>query len=370
MMTPRERILTAMSHKMPDRVPLHYWGRVDVDRTLTQYLHAKNWEEVAKRLGFWGVAQVGLRIRFPKWEARKDKVAKTGDFPGSGTPYVWLDDTTFENEWGVVHRIGSTGRYLEYIRGPLQNVEDPDEYDFPKFDQIIDQPDLARRIADMKAQGLFVSGGVDNIYKVTWQLRGMEQALMDYLINRDFKEKLYDKLCPLQEEICRRLVTAGVDMFEITGDISMADRIIMGAQTWREVDKPRLARLIAVAKSINPNVHVFIHSDGNLNDLMDDLIEIGFDVINPVQPECMDPVEVKRRWGDKITLHGCGSLQKVLPFGTVDDVRKHVNYLIANCGRNGGLILGPSNNVQPDVPMQNLVAFYDTAMQFDLSKLK
>jgi len=192
---------------------------------------------------------------------------------------------------------------------------------------------------------------------------------MDYLINRDFKEKLYDKICPLYEEICRRLVTAGVDQFEIGGDISMHDRIIMGAKTWREVDKPRIARLIAVAKSINPDVHIFIHSDGNLTELMDDLIEIGFDVINPIQPECMEPAMVKRRWGDKITLHGCGSLQKVLPFGTVADVRDHVNYLIENCGRNGGLVLGPSNNLQPDIPMENIVTFYDTALQYDLGKL-
>lgn len=369
-MSPRERILTAMSHQMPDRVPLHYWGRIDVDRTLRKYLHAKNWQDVARRLGFYGTAPVGVGIRFPKWEARTDKVAKKGDFPGAGTPYVWLDDCTFENEWGTVHRIGSGGRYLEYVRGPLQNAEDPDEYDYPTPDRIVDEPDLPKRIADLKAQGLFVRGGVENLYKTTWQLRGMEQTLMDYLINRDFKEKLYDKICPLQEEICRRLVSAGIDMFEIGGDISMHDRIIMGAQTWREVDKPRIARLIAVAKSINPDVHIFIHSDGNLIELMDDLIEIGFDVINPIQPECMEPAMVKRRWGDKITLHGCGSLQKVLPFGTVDDVRKHVTYLIENCGRNGGLVLGPSNNLQPDVPMENIVAFYDTALQYDLSKLR
>ena len=131
-----------------------------------------------------------------------------------------------------------------------------------------------------------------------------------------------------------------------------------------------LAQLIEIGRSINPDLHIFIHSDGNLMEIMDDLIEIGFDIINPIQPECMDPFAVKRRWGDVITMDGCGSIQDVLPFGTVDDVRKHVTDLIEGCAYNGGLILAPSNVVQQDTPLENVLAFYETACEYDLSRLR
>ena len=104
-------------------------------------------------------------------------------------------------------------------------------------------------------------------------------------------------------------------------------------------------------------------------ELMDDFVEIGFDVINPVQPECMDPAEVKRRWGDKITIHGGISLQRTLPFGTVQEVREEVETLIRKCGYNGGLVVFPSNVIQPDTSVENIIACYHAARDFDVASL-
>ena len=368
-MTPRERILTTLNHRMPDRLQMSYWGRPDVDRAVMGRLGLDSHAQLAERFGFDGVAGVGLGLRFPEWEARDDRVAKPGDWPGGGTEYVWHDEATFEDCWGTLWRVGRDGKYLEYVRGPLQTSTDPDEYDFPGPDRVIDAPDLASRISELKAKGCFVEAGLEQPYKTAWRLRGMEENLIDYVANPGFKERLYDRIYETWEEICRRVVSAGIDMLSIGGDIAMQDRLIMSEQVWRRVDKPRMARLIGIAKSINPDVHIFIHSDGDLRGIMDDLIEIGFDVINPIQPECMDPVETKRRWGDRITLHGCGSIQRVLPFGTTADVRRHVLRVIENCAVGGGLILGPSNNLQFDTPMENIVAFYDTALEYDLGGL-
>jgi uroporphyrinogen decarboxylase len=150
-------------------------------------------------------------------------------------------------------------------------------------------------------------------------------------------------------------------MISITGDIAMQDRIIMGPEAWRRVDKPRMADLIRACRAVNPEVFFFIHSDGNVSDLMDDLIEIGFNVINPIQPECMDPVEVKKRWGDKITIHGGVSLQRTLPNGTPEEVRAEVESLIRQCGYNGGLVVFPSNVIQPDTSVENIVACFHSA---------
>jgi uroporphyrinogen decarboxylase len=176
----------------------------------------------------------------------------------------------------------------------------------------------------------------------------MENVLADYLINRELLEYIYDKLYALYKGMALRMAKAGVDMISITGDIAMQDRIIMGPRPWREVDKPKLANLISECRKIKPDLFFFIHSDGNVWDLMDDFIEIGFNVINPIQPECMDPVEV----------------QKTLPFGSPDDVRKEVENLIKNCGYNGGLVVFPSNVIQPDTPLENIITCFQTARDF------
>lgn len=195
-------------------------------------------------------------------------------------------------------------------------------------------------------------------------LRGMENLLCDYLINRPFIEKLYDKLYGLQGEILRRMTKAGMDMIGFEGDITMQHSLLMGPDTWRAVDKPRLAKVIASCKQINPDIHVFIHSDGDISEIIPDLVEAGCDVIDPIQPEYMDPIKIKKLYGDKITLHRCGSLQKTLPFGTSEDCRKEAIAYIEQCGQNGGLILEASNTISYDVPVENVVAWYEAVRDY------
>ncbi len=362
-MTPRERILMTMAHRRPDRIPTAYVARGEVDRAIMAYYAVETMTEVHEILGTDGWELVDIGIRFPEWD-KKPKAIKHGDWSYADRELYWHDERTFEDQWGTVHRIGRDGKYVEWISGPLQGLDDADDYAFPTVDDLIDDADLPCKVQAQKDQGLFVSTEVSQPYTLAWGLRGMEQWLMDYLLNPDFVNKLYDKIYGLLTEIGRRCVAAGVDMFRIDGDIAMHDRIIMGADTWRRFDKPRLAAMSAELRSINPDLHLFMHSDGNLMEVMDDLIEVGFDVIDPIQPECMDPVEVKQRWGEMITLHGCGSLQRVLPFGTTQDVRNHVIELIEKCGYNGGLVLRPSNVISFDVPVENVVTFFETARDY------
>ncbi len=370
-MNPRERIEKTVNHELADQVRLKISPRDEVRRELMAHFETDDWAEVCRKLGVEGFASVRVAIAWPDWEARDDTEARPGDWPGSDQEYIWHDDRTFEDRWGTIQRVGADGKYVEQIRAPLEDadIDDLEEYDFPGPDRLIDDPDLPARVQQLKEQGYWVNAGVEQPYKTAWRLRGMEQNLMDYQIGKDFKNALYDRIYETWKEICRRTVSAGVDQFSIGGDIAMQDRLIMSRESWRELDKPRLADLIATAKNINPNLHIFIHSDGNLMEIMDDLIEIGFDIINPIQPECMNPFEVKRRWGEQITMDGCGSIQQVLPFGTVSDVRKHVTDLIEGCAYNGGLILAPSNVVQHDTPIENILAFYETARDYDLSRL-
>ena len=254
---------------------------------------------------------------------------------------------------------GSPGRWSTSRR----RTTSPD-IRFPTPEDVREPERYAARVAELKAENRFVCGEVDNPFKRLWHLRGYENALVDYLANPEVLEAVYDRLFAVVGELCVRMARAGVDMVKVVGDVSMQDRITMGPASWRKFDKPRWGRLIDACRAENPETVFFFHSDGKLDDLIDDLVEVGFTVINPIQPECMNPIEVKRRWGDRITMHGGISIQRTLPFGTVEEVRREVETLVRHCGYNGGLVVMPSNNIQPDTPIENILACYDAAREF------
>ena len=367
-MTPRERILASLHHQVPDRTPTDGWFHPAVQEMLKDHYGTDDWDEVLIELGIEGWASCGVELRFPEYELRATE--RPGPVPGRTA--VWLDERTYEDEWGVRHRIGAGGWYEEWVDGPLtaaHTVRDMAQAWLPGSDNIVEPDDYAGRVAQLKAQGCFVSGGIPNPYKQAWMLRGMDNVLADYLIHRDMLETLYDRLYELYGDMAQRMARAGVDMIQITGDIAMQDRIIMGPDTWRQVDKPRLQRLIDACREINPDVLFFIHSDGDVSELVPDIVELGFDVLNPLQPECVDPAQIKREWGTRIALHGGISLQRTLPFGTVDDVRDEVENLIRSCGYDGGLVVFPSNVIQPDTPVENIIACFHAARDFDVARL-
>ncbi len=367
-MNPRERILATLSHEAPDRTPTDAWFHREVTKMLLDYYKTDDFEHVLKELGIEGWYKLGPWIEFPDFE----KIATERPGGGAWRPGIWKDARTYEDEWGVVYKLGDGDWYEERVSGPLESAERVEEildFDFPTVDQVREPEGYAERIAEKKKQELFVSAGIPNPYKTAWQLRGMDNILADYLINPEMLDALYDKLYELYTELCLRMVRADIDMITVTGDVAMQDRIIMGPDSWRRVDKPRLARLIEICRNVKSDVFFFIHSDGDVTDIMDDLVEIGFNVINPIQPECMDPFDVKKRWGNRITMHGGISIQKTLPFGTAEEVRREVEELIQGCGYDGGLVVFPSNVIQPDTPIENIIDCFHAARDYPVQKL-
>ncbi|NCO32880.1 MAG: hypothetical protein AUJ92_10520 [Armatimonadetes bacterium CG2_30_59_28] len=363
-MTPRERILKAINRELPDRTPTAWWVRAELVRKLAENFDCDA-SDVAAKLGIEGWGSIGFDVEFPGYKERCNGKLE-GDMPYAGSEYIFRSEDVFEDAYGVVRKVGQDRKYVEWVSGPLVNAASPEEIDFPVVGQILDNPNAAAEVQKQKSEGLFVTAGIGNPFKTAWEVRGFENVLTDYLVNREFLETLYDRIYDLYNELTRRAVHAGVDMISMTGDISMQDRMIITPKLWREVDKPRMAYWVSEAKKINPAVHVFIHSDGNYEEIIPDLVEIGFDVLNPIQPECMDPAKIKREWGDKVCLHGTGSIQKTIPFGTVEDVRNEVIHRIENCGYNGGLVLMPSNVIQYDNPIENVIAFFETARDYPL----
>jgi uroporphyrinogen-III decarboxylase len=152
----------------------------------------------------------------------------------------------------------------------------------------------------------------------------------------------------------------GVDMLWLGDDVGMQNAMLISPKMWRRFLKPRMANFIAELKAINPDVKVAYHSDGQIYPIIPDLIEIGLDVLNPVQPASMDPVRLKKEYGDKLCFWGTIDEQHTLPFGSADDVRAEVIERLNTIGRGGGLILGPTHSVQLDTPMENFWAMIET----------
>ncbi len=284
----------------------------------------------------------------------------------SGKPVVFHDDRTFEDHWGIRRRIGQDGKYVEWVDGPLTKAKEVAEYDFPQASECLAEPEsIAGQVEELKKK-VCVFGRINNPFKLGWFLRGMENLLCDLVVNRDFAQELYRKVYAFETERAVRLAQAGVDVIQVVGDIAMQDRMMFAPEIWRDLDGPLMGELIRKVRQVNPQIIWAFHSDGQMEQALPCLIDWGFTIINPIQPECMDPEQIKQKYGKQITLHGTMSIVNILPLGTVEQVRQATEERIRRCGYDGGLILGPTNETQWDTPIENLLAMYDTAKSIDL----
>ncbi len=343
-MTPRERVLRCLNHQTADRVPLSGSFRPEVWKELREHFGTDDTNLINEKLGL-DFKGVGMK-------AAREFLERSG-----GSSVIRHDDGSYEDGWGV--RQIDTGPYMKYVHHPLSDESSLDAYKFPSLDGRFEG---VKERAEQLKQNYVVSAGTATFFTESWRLRGLEAFLVDIAMESPFLVKLLDRMLEYKLEIVSQFAQAGVDIISVGGDIAMHTRLFMDPPLWRKHFKWRDAMLIEEARKYGVQ-HFYFHTDGNLMEVMEDLIEIGFDIINPIQPECMDPYEVKERFGDRMTLHGTISAQRTLPFGTVEDVRNEVRERIERCGKDGGLVIAPSNMVQFDVPMENLLAVYETARE-------
>lgn len=367
-MTPRERMIATLAHRRPDRVPIQLGWRAEVTQAAMAHYGVATPGEVAEILEADIFRTAAPATRWAQYE-RRINGELSGDFGDIG-PTVLHDERTFEDHWGVLQRVGSTGKYLQWVDGPFAATDDLDSFDWPDEGNVVPEPDLPRRVRALQDAGYWVhSGGGAHPFKRAWHMRGFENFLCDYVANPGWVEALYERLLGFIIPVCRAAAGAGVDMIDFWGDVAMQDRMIVPPASWRSLDKPAWRRIITETRQVKADVKFFFHSDGDIRPIMEDLIEVGFDIINPLQPECVNPAEVKARWGQQVTLDGGGSVQRTLPFGTLADVRAEVDFLMRHCAYDGGYVFRASNVVGYDCPIENVIAYYEMARDYDLSSL-
>ncbi len=357
-MTSRQRVLTALAFEEPDRVPVDYRLRRDVAERLAAHVGARDEEELQRRLGI-DFRSVGVREHHPAFEARTSG-ALGGSMEKRGRRFVFHPDGSYEDAWGIVFRPGADGIYEQWISGPFKETDDLGSFAWPGMEIFESVDAVRRRVEAWKGEYALVAS-VNYPFKICWQMRGLENFLCDMLLEPDWARALWKKVASYEVEKAVRAASAGVDIVAFIGDIAMQNRLLLSVPAWRAIDKPLFAAMIAAVKRANPAVKIMYHSDGDLSEVIDDLIEIGVDILNPIQPESMDPAALKRRYGGRLVLNGAVSIQRTLPFGTVADVRAEIRRLVADCAPGGGFILAPSNHILADVPLENILEIYRAA---------
>lgn len=274
------------------------------------------------------------------------------------------------DEWGVGWVPGSLFHFEDMIH-PLANfssVADVETYPFPDLAAAERFEGYRAEVQRVQAAGYAVVGTCKplggTVFWPAYKLRGMEALLIDMLVNQDFAAALLDRATQISAALATRIAGAGVDVVWMADDFGTQQDLMVSLPMWEHWFKGRLATVIAAAKAANPQALVAFHSDGAVTKIIPHLIEIGVDVLNPLQPECMDTEEVKARFGDRLSFWGSVGTQTTMPFGTPDDVRAVVRERVRTLGKGGGLLLAPTHMVEPDVPWENIMAFSQAVEEY------
>lgn len=369
-MTSRERVLTALDHKQPDRVPL------DLGATQTG-ISVESYDKLKRLLGISTETRVS-NVIMQLAEVEEDVLQRFQiDFRHllPQPPSTWTlkiePDNSFLDEWGCKWRRPPGSHYYDLARSPLAMATIDDLANFPWPD-----PDDPGRVSGMTERleylrdhtGCALEAGLLGPYETCWMLRGLEQWFYDMMVDPEFASALFDRVVDVLEGMHTRfLEVAGpyLDVVMLWDDFGCQDNLLISPKLFRDLIKPREARLIAAIKS-RTNARMAIHSCGAVYSILPDFVEIGIEIINPVQVSAvgMDPVRLKKHFGQALSFWGGIDTQHTLPFGTPLEVASEVRQRVAQLGRDGGYILASVHNIQADVPPGNVIAMFDAALEY------
>jgi uroporphyrinogen decarboxylase len=358
-MNSRERVLRAF-HVVPgkpDRPPVQF----DLCRSLTDHFSEVLGIPADYALSYYEDLTYRISANAVRTAMGSDCVIVGGTVREGFVPKPVSGDIS-ENEFGM--HMKPTPLYMEVVRCPLaeaSTIEDVEKYDFPdayapgRFDK-------ARRDIAQYKKDYFVIGDCElSIFELAWHLTGMQEYMMAMAMEEPWIGVLNDKVEAWTLGLARQLVEAGADAIWFGEDLGTQTSMLISPDMWRSEFKPRYARMIAELKKINPEVVYIIHSDGAVAPLVDDFIEIGFSVYNPVQPNVpgSDPEELNQKYGNRIAFFGGVDQQVLLPSGDVQALRDEIRRRYQVMGLDGNYLMAPAHIIQADVSPEMVVAMID-----------
>lgn len=362
-MKPRERVWMALNHETPDRCPFQASFTPEFAQRLRRHLQVKQ-QKAHNPHGGGNTYELERRLG-------EDMLLVSVGWANA----YYQQSGAYTDEWGVAWKSIAyetpfgIGHYTEPVGHPLTGDREVLSYRGPDPHRAELYEAAESALQNFKDEYWIVGVTVTTIFECAWALRGYERLLSDFILDPDRAEHILEIPYRYHLAAAKRLVEMGVDMIWIGDDVGAQSRMLISPRHWRKYLKPRMANFIAELKAINPDVKVAYHSDGFIYPIIPELIEIGLDVLNPVQPASMDPARLKREFGQKLCFWGSIDEQYTLPFGSPEAIRTEVLTRLKTIGANGGLILGPTHHVQLDTPMENFCAMVDTVTRTKYTEL-
>jgi uroporphyrinogen decarboxylase len=358
-MNSRERTLRAIRHEKPDRPPVYSSVTPQIAEKLAEHFGIAL-EEPLPSLFSNRISWPGLM------ELLGDDLIAVGYCYADDRPVYFTQEGLQVNEWGMVFK--DSGLYWEFCNFPLQNAESVNDilnYSFPdpfakgRFDK------AKSTISKYDKSHAIIGEMETTIFETCWYLTGLGKFLMDLLIEPPYLQTLLDRVMQINLDLARQLVNLGVDIIWLGDDFGSQSGMIMDPETWRKHFKPRMKYIFSELKKVNPEVKIAWHSCGSFLPIVPDFIEIGLDILNPLQPLAygMDPAYFKKKWGKQLTFFGAIDIQHLLPFESPKTIKAEVKRIALILGKGGGYILAPAHNIQPDTPVENVLAMYEAVKE-------
>jgi len=279
-----------------------------------------------------------------------------------------LPDSTVFDEYGIGHSKGSSAAFhMTRMHHPLRGASFSEIMDYPY--PVVDESKLDEfkiKVTTLRHNGLATLGFMQmTVWEASWYLRSMEELMVDMMMENESAALLLDKITDFACSKARAYAAAGTDILSLGDDIGTQTSIMLDVELWENWLQPRLIKVIRAAKDINPDILIFYHSCGYILPFIDKLIESGVEILNPIQPECMSFDEICERFGDRLSFWGTLGTQQLLPYGTANDVYTQTLRNLSRCGSKGGIVIGPTHMVEPEVPWENLVAINKAVKEFE-----
>jgi uroporphyrinogen decarboxylase len=357
----RDRVLAALHHEEPDRCPMQISFTPEFAARLEADLQVK-----------------GRGLHNPHGGGNTYELERALDEDMLLTSVGWVNGyyqngyqnvDSYQDEWGVTWKTieyetpFGKGKYTEPFGHPLAEDRALETYLPPDPNRPELYNEAQRVLEEYKDEYWIVGVTPTTIFESAWALRGYEQLMIDMATEPDKAARFLDIPYSYHKFVTQRLVRLGVDMIWLGDDVGGQSSMLMSPRMWRQYLKPRMADLIASLRAINPQIKIAYHTDGVVYPIIPDLIEIGLDVLNPIQPMAMDPVKLKNEYGKNLCFWGSIDIQQTLPFGTPEQVKAEVITRLKTIGRGGGLLIGPTHNIQLDTPLENLWALVEAVCQ-------
>ncbi len=367
----RERALMSLNHQVPDRIPLDLGSTNCTTMTKVAYDNLKKYLGIERETRFM---MENFQIVFIDEEVLQIlEIDTRGVHPQPVFFKNMVDDRTYFNEFGIKYHMPEEGLYYDMVEHPLagKSIEELKDYEWPDPARTMDLSGVRERAKNLKEsnQYLLVGDMIDTgIFEPCWYLRDFENFLVDLLTDQDFVTTLLEGMYNYQlKRYSLFLQEAGefLDVVFVGDDLATAESVIMSPKTYRDIIKPYHKEYFKNLKKLAPHARLLYHSCGSIFSFIPDLIEVGVDILNPVQVSAqnMDTKVLKEKFGGELSFWGAIDTTRVLPRGTKKEVKEEVRKRIDDLGPEG-YILTSVHDIQPDVPPENVITMFEEARNY------